>query len=49
MGDRCYDCDDHGHLATEHCVFEGGPACRCGTTPLWDVEPVNPCKLVKGS
>lgn len=40
--DRCYDCDDHGHLVTEHCWREG-EVCLCGTEPLWDVAPVNPC------
>ena len=42
--ERCYDCDDQGHLATEHCWHEG-QVCLCGRTPLWDVNPVNPCPL----
>lgn len=39
---RCFDCDDHGHLTDEHCWYEG-QICRCGETPLWDANPVNPC------
>lgn len=44
MTERCFDCDDGGHLADEHCWYEGD-ICRCGETPLWDVNPVNPCPM----